>query len=176
MNTIQELPFCYFNISEAMTQPTNNDIVSMVFSIHIYHILYYYQKLRYDDWLHHILMIGVSLPLSLRLNNGAILSHSLFFLSGLPGGIDYCLLFLERNGYIQKRHEKYINYHMNLWVRSPGCILSSYFIINGYFNNYCNYTIVNTFSILLISGTIFWNGIYFMNQVSEDYILNYKKN
>jgi hypothetical protein len=175
-NAIPEMGFCYTDIGNAMIQPTNTNIVSMVFSIHIYHILYYYKKLRYDDWLHHIMMLGFSLPLSLRLNNGAILSHSLFFLSGLPGGIDYLLLFLSRNNYINRKTEKIINYNMNLWVRSPGCILSSYFIVNGYMNNYnCN-NIINTTSILLISGSIFWNGIYFMNQVSEDYILNYKKN
>ena len=175
-NAIPEIGYCYSNLDNAIIQPTNTNIISMVSSIHIYHILYYYKKLRYDDWLHHILMLGFSLPLSLRLQTGALLSHSLFFLSGLPGGIDYLLLFLNRNNYIHKSTEKYINYNMNLWIRSPGCILSSYFIINGYLHNYNNYNIINNISIILISSSIYWNGIYYMNQVSKDYILNYKKN
>ena len=171
-NTIPQLLYCYTNITKAGSFNTNNNIISMVSSIHIYHIIYYFNKLRFNDWLHHILMLGLSLPLSLQYKTGAILSHSLFFLSGFPGGIDYLLLFLTRNNIINKSTEKKINYNMNLWIRSPGCILSSYFVYKHFTNIYDMNNIYNIINCSLVTGTIFWNGIYFMEQVSIDYIKN----
>ena len=61
----------------------------------VYLDLDYYNKLRFDDWLHHILMIFILAPLSVFLNAGCLINHALFFLTGLPGGIDYLLLPLQ---------------------------------------------------------------------------------
>jgi len=52
--------------------------------------------------LHHILMILVALPISFLAKTGSLLGHSLFYTTGLPGGIDYLMLVLVRNGIINK--------------------------------------------------------------------------
>ena len=168
-HSMPELLYCYNNITMAGLLNNNKNIINMVLSIHIYHILYYNNKLRFDDWLHHIVMLGFSLPLSLQYNSGAILSHSLFFLSGLPGGIDYLLLFLSRNNIISKINKKIINYNLNLWVRCPGCTLSSYFIFKHLINT-SSLNIYNIINFSLVAGSVFWNGIYFMESVSIDYV------
>ena len=53
----------------------------------------YYNKLKFDDYLHHGLMVFVALPLGIYLNSGSLLDHGYFYLTGPPGGINYLLLF-----------------------------------------------------------------------------------
>ncbi len=144
---------------------------SIIYALHLYHILLYYKKMRFDDWLHHILMLGVSLPLTELVPPTSILGHSMFFINGLPGMIDYTLLFLVRNNHISKYTEKYINRLVNIWIRCPGCIMTTTLII---VNMGMNYNIMSTTQFIastIMAGCVYWNGIYFMDQVVRDYAL-----
>ena len=67
-------------------------------------------------------MVFLALPLGIVSNSGFLLGYSLFFLTGIPGCIDYLLLFLTRNNFIEKITEKRINNYVNLWIRCPGCV------------------------------------------------------
>jgi len=138
----------------------------LCFALHFYHIWVYYQTFRFDDWLHHGLMIGIALPLGLSIPSSALLGFSLFFTTGLPGGIDYALLFGVRNGWIDRLTEKRVNKELNVWIRSPGCIahvtLTLLFV--------CGDTAgMSGPATLLIAALIFWNGQYFMQQIVSDY-------
>ncbi len=140
-----------------------------VYSLHLYHIIWYYKNLRKDDWLHHILMIGVALPLTHYVPQSNIIAHGLFFTTGLPGLIDYFLLFLNRNNLIHKYIEKRVNLSLNLWLRAPGCIMNSCITTMNmimYSNQFTNY---QYYAGNIIIGSIFWNGIYFMEQVVTDF-------
>ena len=66
-------------------------------ALHTYHIIEYRENLGYYDYLHHGTMCMGALPLGLYVNSGALLDHSLFYLTGLPGMIDYMMMFLVRN-------------------------------------------------------------------------------
>tara|TARA_B100001287_G_C22637790_1_gene508505 strand:- start:843 stop:1316 length:474 start_codon:yes stop_codon:yes gene_type:complete len=144
----------------------------LTFGLHIYHTIWYFKKLRFDDWMHHILSVGIALPLSMATHAGCLLGHSLFYLSGLPGMIDYFLLFLTRNKIIKRIVEKSINSNLNLWLRCPGCIAHSTLTLVG-FNMLEDHQLSaygrNTSIITAI--IVFWNGIYFMNQVVVNYAL-----
>jgi hypothetical protein len=158
INTIMDFP-------NFITYPINYEAMIMTYSLHFYHMVKYFKKLRFDDWLHHILMVGIALPISGFVKAGSLMGYSLFFLTGLPGGIDYFLLFLVRNNYMESINEKKINTYLNLWIRGPGCIshavltLISYFIIKDII------TKIETIFLFIIGCLVFWNGIYFMNQV-----------
>lgn len=141
----------------------------VVYGLHLYHIIIYNNKLRKDDWLHHILMIGVALPLTEFIPQNNIIGHCLFFTTGLPGMIDYFLLFLVRNNIIKKQTEKMINCKLNLWIRCPGCIMNVTLSIVSmmlYYNMMSRNQLI--FGSIILS-TVYWNGIYFMNQVVSDY-------
>lgn len=176
--TFNDLMFTYFNFINFINYPMNVRAAVIAFSLHIYHIIWYFKKLRFDDWLHHILSVGIALPLTLFSAAGSLLGHSLFYLTGLPGCIDYFLLFLNRNGYIQKITEKRINNFLNLWLRCPGCIAHTTLTVVGFnmlepgiLSVYDRYTGIITALI------VFWNGVYFMNQVVVNYaIISNKKN
>jgi len=121
-------------------------------------------------------MVCITLPLALNIKTGAILGHTLFFIIGLPGFIDYLLLFLVRNSLITKYTEKYINYMLNLWIRCPGCIASATLTLVYYGHNYIYLSLLDRLSILTIMFTIYWNGIYFMRNIVIDYTIKCNKN
>ena len=69
----------------------------VVVAIHLYHVLAF-RPLPQVEWVHHVLMIGIVGPVVFYYARGAIIDYCSFFLSGLPGGIDYVMLVLVKNG------------------------------------------------------------------------------
>ncbi len=143
----------------------------IVYSLHIYHIIWYYEKLRYMDWLHHFLMVGITLPLTELIPNNNLIGHCLFFVNGLPGGIDYLLLLLVRNNIIDKMLEKTLNTYINLWIRCPGCISNVTLSIYNMIKYNVVLTNISHIASIIIIILVYWNGIYFMNQVVIDHTL-----
>ena len=164
----------YTNFDASIKSKTGYIPTMLVYSLHFYHMIAYFKKLRFDDWLHHILMVLIALPLSSMVNTGTLLNHSLFFLCGLPGMIDYILLFLARNNIIDKMTEKYVNKQLNLWIRAPGCVAHSALSIIAFFKNKdSEVSSKYDFIVVLITSLlVYWNGIYFMEQVVSDYKKN----
>ena len=140
-----------------------------IYALHLYHMLCYYNKLRYDDWVHHLLMVGISLPLTEFIDKYNIIGHCMFFTTGLPGGIDYFLLALVRNNIIDKCIEKKINKYINVWIRCPGCISNVTLSIFSLIYLYEVSNNINIIACIIIMLSVYWNGIYFMEQVVCDY-------
>jgi hypothetical protein len=141
--------------------------LQFVFALHFYHIVIYWEKFRFDDWLHHILMIGIALPIGGYVDSKTLLGFSLFFTTGLPGGKDYIMLFLVRNGWMKKEREKELNSWINVWVRSPGCVAQATLtlvLVFGYMEVYS----LEWWMGILVGFLNYWNGQYFMRQVVEN--------
>ena len=141
-----------------------------VFALHLYHLAVYWRKFRMDDWLHHILMIGIALPIGWITNSKSLLGYSLFFTTGLPGGIDYALLFLNRNNWLNRNTEKAINAWLNTWIRSPGCISHATLTLMLISVDTIMFSYMWWYGIIAATLT-FWNGQYFMRQIIENNIL-----
>jgi len=148
----------------------NHLAASICYSVHLYHILYYWHAFRYDDWLHHGLMIGVALPLSQQLRAGPLLGANLFFTTGLPGAISYGLLFAERNGWIENMTAKRWNAATNLWIRAPGCVMQATLEFLAIFTM-PRVSIDHTIAATLIAILTAWNGLYFMQQAVRSYVV-----
>jgi len=161
--TAPEIYHTIVDFNGAQAAEPNMLALQFVFALHVYHILYYYQKFRFDDWLHHALMIGIALPIGGLVSSGTLLGYSLFFTTGLPGGIDYGLLFLTRNNWIARDVEKRINMWLNVWIRSPGCVSQAAFT----FITLCARPHIDAIWYAgMIAGILnYWNGQYFMAQV-----------
>lgn len=138
--------------------------VYICYALHAYHIYEYWRVFHIDDWLHHVLMIGVALPLGSLTRSGALMGMTLFFTTGLPGGINYALLFAERNGWISKEFEKAVNVPVHMWLRSPGCVTTASLTVAAA-QSAVDSTRWDKAAALLIATLTFWNGIYFANQV-----------
>ena len=170
--TFDDLLLCYHDLNNLNKYHINMNVIEYTISIHFYHIIIYYNQFVFDDWLHHIIMIFFTLPMGVYLNCGPIMSHCLFFMSGFPGGINYLLLFLQRNNLIKKKLQKRINYHLNLWIRNPGCIASS-LLSYLYYIYFIKNDIISLLFTYYIIISCYWNGIYFMEQVVQNYNLLY---
>jgi hypothetical protein len=167
-STLPEVIHTFTHFHSAIQQPVNYVALQICAALHIYHILYYYKKFRFDDWLHHVLMIGIALPIGGLVPSGTMLGFSLFFTTGLPGGIDYFLLFLVRNGWLYRETEKVINTWINVWIRSPGCAAQATLsIVALYMNTHLSY--IEWYPGLFAGLLNYWNGQYFMQQVVHDY-------
>jgi hypothetical protein len=166
--TILTAPDVYYTFTDLYnitTYPTNWFAIKICLALHLYHIMLYYQTFRFDDWLHHGLMIGVALPIGSYIPAHTFMGFSFFFTTGLPGGIDYALLALVRNEVIPKPLEKCINTWLNVWIRSPGCVAMATLSIATFLSS--NPT--PNYWMLLPCVLNYWNGQYFMQQVVTDY-------
>lgn len=145
----------------------------ITYSLHVYHAHSYHKQFKSDDWLHHILM-GLALAAAHQFNTGRLINYSLFFTTGLPGMIDYILLFCVKNDKLNSIVEKRINNYINLWLRSPGCV--SHAVLTLLIYNMYKTTLLTgyfeQFGYLFTSIITYWNGIYFMNKV----VISYNKN
>lgn len=175
VNTFEHVLLCYTNLYGHLHIPVVSECMDMTVALHLYHIIVYKSKFRLDDWLHHIIMVFLALPLtSVFTSCGIVVSHALFFTTGLPGGIDYLLLFLSRNNILITRVvEKRVNIFLNIWIRCPGCIVTASFvlILMQLHLNFISYT--QLFASGCIMGVLYWNGIYFMHGVLKDYYTNH---
>lgn len=170
-NTFNSMLLCY-NTYDMINQTQITSLYNakiIIYSLHLYHVLWYFNNLRRDDWIHHILMIGIVLPLTEIVPQNNIISHALFYTTGLPGLIDYTLLFLNRNNIINKYFEKRVNTFLNLWIRAPGCIMNTNMSIMAIMSNYNQLTNNQLYGGMIMASLVYWNGIYFMAQVLTDY-------
>ena len=167
--TYYDLYITYFDFDKILESELIYFPTIITLSLHFYHIFVYFNKLLFDDWLHHILMCFIALPIGLYINCGSLLGHSLFFLTGLPGGINYLLLFLSRNNLLKRIKQKKYNTIINLWIRSPGCIIQSIISLIIFIKNIKLFNNFRCFCCILGIILPFWNGIYFMNQVVSNY-------
>ena len=170
--TAPEVWFTFTDFFYAMRAAPNLYALQICYALHFYHVICYWRKFRFDDYLHHILMIGVALPIGGLLPSGTLLGFSLFFTTGLPGGIDYFLLFLTRNGWLDRDVEKRVNARLNVWVRAPGCIANAvytaaYLSLQPALYGAINYELF-FYGACATAALNFWNGLYFMQQVVVD--------
>jgi hypothetical protein len=154
------------------TYTINTSAVALVVALHLYHILMYRASLRFDDWLHHALMIGVAIPVGLVASGQTpLMGVSLFFATGLPGAVSYASLFFQRNGCLGRLTEKGVNTAMNVWIRAPGCAghaaLTAAWALSA--GGVGAPTVWERGLALLPAALMYWNGQYFMQQAVADY-------
>jgi hypothetical protein len=105
--------------------------ILIVNAIHIYHMVAF--KLSSADYFHHLVFALTMGSAGQLYRLGAFRGFLVFWLSGLPGGIDYFNLVLVKfgklDGLTQKRHGAAIN----VWIRGPFLVTSGFII----YLNYC---------------------------------------
>lgn len=137
--------------------------------LHLYHCLLF--KLTKDDILHHFFMMFICGSISFFEQN-KITTSCLFFLCGVPGCIDYFLLYLNKLKFIRKIIQKKIYILLNLLIRSPGCLIIN--SLNIYkFLDYNNYTPLQLYLSTVSSFIVFFNSQYYLYQSFKSYYRNF---
>ena len=107
--------------------------------IEVYHMVGGF-RLSSADYFHHLLFVPLCGVPGQLFQWGAISNFQAVFISGLPGGIDYLLLGLQKISrvgsgslFAAKMYEKRFNANLNTWLRGPGVLLGTAFLYQGAF-------------------------------------------
>lgn len=161
LKSIDNIPN-YYQLTTLQTYP-----VIIMSAIHIYHIALYHKEMITIDWIHHLASSGLVGSVCTFYIRGSIVNHGLFFMCGLPGGIDYLMLSLNDLGYMTRFTEKRVNRLLNMYIRLPGILFNSYAgLINYLYLEHFNYNLTLGSIVLLLD---MWNAIYFAQRVTENY-------
>lgn len=128
----------------------------LISSLHLFHIKY---ALKMEDWMHHIFMT-ITLNICFFYLKPIFATCFIFFMNGLPGGIDYYLLIQVKRGKIKSIQEKKINTYLNNYIRAPGIL-----IIIGLILPVLEINLLNLYCIF----TTFMNAVYYNREVCVNY-------
>ena len=92
--------------------------------LHAYHLAAY-TDLRLEDFVHHVLFAGLLGPFNYSYEWGRMTNLLVFFMTGLPGGIDYGCLVLVKSGRLNRIYQKSICSTINNWCRVPGLVATA---------------------------------------------------
>lgn len=95
--------------------------LTLVVCLHLYHCLKF--NLSLQDVLHHFLFIPTLGIPGIIYDWGCFANYLTFFICGLPGGIDYFILSLHKQGIALQWNQKKICANLNMWLRLPGILL-----------------------------------------------------
>ena len=138
---------------------------NVLMALHLYHMIMF-KNIQIVDWVHHIVMLTI-LTFTYSFKAGTyVANYNMFFLSGLPGGIDYFMLTLVKYGKMSNLQEKYINCKLNIWIRGPGIIVGAYLIFLQYMRGLLE-TPAFIMAFTLIG--LIWNAQYFTERIISNY-------
>jgi hypothetical protein len=87
-------------------------------------------------------------------------------MSGVPGGITYLMLFMQKHNIISSLNEKYYSMLLNIWLRGPGCIIYSTLLYDRMiYTENIHFCPIHLFLI----GFTALNGIHFTTTIIDSY-------
>ncbi|VVU94525.1 hypothetical protein CPAV1605_250 [seawater metagenome] len=150
---IPDIFYSLYNWNQILSiEPDNWWGYAIVIAGHIYHCLAY--ELNSADIFHHVTMFVFAVPYTLIYQPYLMSNLPILTINGIPGAIDYFLLYLVKIGKINSDMEKYINVHLNIWFRCPISLL----IVGGTIPVLIQLQKWESIPCML---AIAWNSIYF---------------
>ncbi len=181
INTIILLPIIFKMRMDPLLEYYNYNsscsyIYPILIGLHTLHLRNNLNEIYYDEVIHHI--ITHIFWYIFYLNKSPLYIVPMIGMSGIPGGITYLILFMQKFGRITKLTEKYISMNLNIWLRAPICIISSALLYVKNVKEY-EFGLKDNFNYYLTLFMIFFtfiNGVHFMNNIINSYYENYYKN
>eukprot|EP01062_Namystynia_karyoxenos_P003128 TRINITY_DN110_c0_g1_i1.p1 TRINITY_DN110_c0_g1~~TRINITY_DN110_c0_g1_i1.p1 ORF type:complete len:332 (+),score=35.62 TRINITY_DN110_c0_g1_i1:93-1088(+) len=145
------------------------ETVGIALGLHFYHICFFH--LTAGDWLHHGMTAVLTTPPILVTHQARAVSLALFFMTGLPGGLDYFLLTMVKLGWLGSMVEKQAYVVISVWIRGPGVLSAAFLGFSTIFHTPVSSTLpwwkwLGQFWNLLVT---YWNAMYFMHSTLSDY-------
>lgn len=128
-------------------------------SLHVYHILFF--DLNRQELFHHLVFVPIIGFTGQYFEWGCALGFMAFFISGLPGAVDYLLLVLVKFGKIEPITQKRVCAAMNVYVRGPFIIISAHTIYLAML--YDNLTVPKSVCTAILCVSLF-NSLYYTKQ------------
>ncbi len=172
--TFNNLIDCYYDPLSLINKNNKNDditAINTVVSLHLFHIFSSYKNLTFIDWVHHIVSCIIVCTIAILFLSTKMINYGIFFLCGLPGGIDYYLLYFNKLNLVNKLTEKKINVYLNMCIRLPGLlwgfIISYVCVIYKELNDGISPFKIGALFIINILNCI--NAIFFSIRVVQNY-------
>lgn len=137
---------------------------SATIALHLYHMVAF--KVTSADLFHHFVFVGCLCGPAIPFKQvaGVSVNLSCFFLSGLPGGMDYVMLVLMYEGKITRATEKKWFSIINAYLRGPSMVVYTYLCWIALYNHTYN----APFPLALLVAVLhFFNGQYYSKQAVE---------
>lgn len=148
--------------------PSSMQCIYAAVALHIYHVLGYFKHLKREDWIHHIVSAFFVGFFAMCVPWGPIKSFHCFFITGLPGGIDYFLIVLVKAKKMDALTEKHINTILNVWIRSVGLLFSTAYIHLFIDRNAAH--LAYPLALKLFNLLNVWNAQHFMEIVVASFV------
>jgi len=101
-----------------------------------------------------------------------------FFISGLPGGLDYYMLSAVKAGKMKKFTEKRVNCSINTWIRGPGITGFCVMVLMCWLKPYPGTPpedIMPGWLFVACGIVVFFNGQHYAQRVIGDYYIKKKE-
>jgi hypothetical protein len=98
--------------------------VYIINSLHIYHLLFF--EVTKQELFHHLIFVPIIGFMGQWFDWGPSKNFMAFFISGLPGAIDYLLLILVKFKKVHPLTQKRVCASMNVYVRGPFIVVSAH--------------------------------------------------
>ena len=109
-------------------------------------------------------MVVVGAPLLITGEMGPLMNFNNFFMCGLPGGLDYAMLYAVKHAWMSPLHEKRLNRVINVWFRAPPLVGVSVMVyIQLWLQTGVSVWVKGIRCFLIGLGA--WNGLFFMERV-----------
>ena len=151
--------------------PTVRHRQYMSMSLHLYHCIapWFAKGLTFQDYMHHFLFAFFLGGFQLTWHWGPGSNWFMFFVTGLPGGLDYLFLAMVKNGAMDRLTEKRWNSRINTWCRAPGCMATAAWTYSGWAAGNAGHI-----PALAVAGTAIltaFNGQYYSRRVVENHAI-----
>jgi len=133
--------------------------VYIINSLHVYHMLFF--EVSGQELFHHLAFVPAIGFMGQFFEWGCALGFMAFFISGLPGAIDYLLLILVKYKHINAIVQKRVCAGLNLYVRGPMVIISAHTIYIAML--YDHLTVPNWACGIILVIALF-NSLYYTKQ------------
>jgi hypothetical protein len=143
--------------------------LTIINSVHVYHMIGGF-RLSGADYFHHLVFIPTIAFPGQVFRWGPLANWQAFFISGLPGGIDYLLLGLSKLGAVDHMLEKRVNANLNTWLRAPGILVATVLLYQALL---LDMHVVPLWAAYLQLVLPAYNALYFNKQAVANYAVHY---
>jgi hypothetical protein len=149
--------------------PCSDWPVAIIAALHSYHALAF--ALSSEDLFHHLTFVPAIAGLGLATAWGCVRNILAFFISGLPGGVDYFLLAAVKSGHMSPMTEKRLNCSINTWLRAPGITVFCTLALCAWCNPPPGLQVTPWWSFFPVLGLSFFNAHYYAQRVVGNYYI-----
>jgi len=164
--TYPDLIHCLLHPLNVVGFPHDTFPTAICIALHLHHFVIGFNKMNLIDCIHHLVSCFFVSIISTYYFTGPLVNYTIFFICGLPGGIDYYLLTLKKYDIIDSMTEKYYNTILNMWIRLPGMLYTCFLAYINYILNIAPYHPFMIFLIIILNSS---NAIFFAERVVQNY-------